>query len=197
MRLLLIDNYDSFTYNLYQLLLLKGKNEFEVLVYRNDRISLSEAQELSPAGIVISPGPGGPHDGGINIDLVRHFLGATPLLGVCLGHQIFAHFFGGRVVRASTACHGKCSMVYHDDSVLFKGVPSPFRVARYHSLCVDPYSFPTDLLVTAQTEDKVIMGFQHLRYPLWGLQFHPESFLTEAGDVVAENFLKMCRHAEK
>jgi anthranilate synthase component 2 len=184
--ILVIDNYDSFTFNLVQLI---GKSE-EVLVRRNDQITLEEIRTFSPRGIVISPGPGRPENAGITTDVIREIGPDTPVLGVCLGHQGIGLAFGGAIVHAPTLMHGKTSQVFHHGTRLFEDVPSPFTATRYHSLVVSAENFPADLEVTARTGDGVIMGLRHRRYPIEGVQFHPESILTEQGEVIVRNWLE-------
>jgi anthranilate synthase/aminodeoxychorismate synthase-like glutamine amidotransferase len=183
--LLVIDNYDSFTYNLVQYL---GELGAEPLVFRNDQVTLDEIQALGPERIVISPGPGDPDDGGISNDLIRE-LGATiPVLGVCLGHQCIGQVYGGKVSRAPRLMHGKVSAVYHNGRGLFNGVPSPFNATRYHSLIVEE-PLPQSLQVTAFTSEGEVMALRHKEYPVSGVQFHPESILTEHGKRILRNFL--------
>jgi anthranilate synthase/aminodeoxychorismate synthase-like glutamine amidotransferase len=184
---LVIDNYDSFTYNLVQYL---GELGAEVCVRRNDQVTLDEIAALRPERIVISPGPGDPGDGGVSNDVIRTFGPATPVLGVCLGHQCIGHVYGGVVARAPRLMHGKTSSVYHNGQGLFNGVPSPFRATRYHSLIVEE-PLPEALQVTAFTRDGEVMGVQHRKYPVAGVQFHPESILTEHGKRILHNFLNM------
>jgi anthranilate synthase component II len=191
-RVLLIDNYDSFTYNLYQYLAELGAN---VTVVRNDAVTVEQAREQEPDLVVISPGPGVPRDAGISVDLIRALGPTTPTLGVCLGHQAVAEAFGGVVTRAPELMHGKASDIMHDGSGVFEGLPSPFSAIRYHSLCAAPEAVPDSLEVTARTESGVIMGLRHRRYPVYGVQFHPESILTEHGKDLLHNFLKMGRVA--
>jgi anthranilate synthase component II len=191
-RVLLIDNYDSFTYNLYQYLAELGAT---VTVVRNDAITVEEAQALQPDLVVISPGPGVPRDSGISIDLIRALGPTTPILGVCLGHQAIAEAFGGVVTRAPELMHGKASDIQHDGSGVFDGLPSPFSAIRYHSLCAAPEAIPDSLEVTARTQSGVIMGLRHKQYPVYGVQFHPESILTEHGKDLLRNFLEMERVA--
>jgi anthranilate synthase/aminodeoxychorismate synthase-like glutamine amidotransferase len=188
--LLLIDNYDSFTYNLYQYL---GELGAQTRVVRNDEISVEEALALEPEAIVISPGPGTPDDAGISLDLIRAAQGAVPLLGVCLGHQSLGQAFGGRIVRAPSLMHGKTSEVHHDGRTIFAGLPQPFTATRYHSLVIAPDSLPECLEVSARTADGVIMAVRHREHPLEGVQFHPESILTTAGKDLLANFLRMTR----
>jgi anthranilate synthase component 2 len=189
--LLLIDNYDSFTYNLFQYLSELGE---EVWVVRNDRISLAEIEAKSPERIVISPGPGTPAQAGISNDIIRHFGGKVPILGVCLGHQCIGYTFGGRVDRASEIKHGKSSLIQHDGKGLFRGLPNPFSAIRYHSLVVMEDSLPECLEVSAQSENGLIMGLRHRQLPIEGVQFHPESIMTEVGKEILKNFIKMGRH---
>jgi anthranilate synthase/aminodeoxychorismate synthase-like glutamine amidotransferase len=184
---LVIDNYDSFTYNLVQYL---GELGAEVCVRRNDQIALDEIAALRPERIVISPGPGDPEDGGVSNDVIRTFGPATPLLGVCLGHQCIGHVYGGVVTRAPRLMHGKTSSIYHNGQGLFNGIPSPFRATRYHSLIVEE-PLPEALQVTAFTRDGEVMALQHREYPVIGVQFHPESILTEHGKRILQNFLNM------
>lgn len=184
---LVIDNYDSFTYNLVQYL---GELGADLAVYRNDEITLEEIAALQPDHIVISPGPGTPDDGGISNDVIREFGPTTPVLGVCLGHQCLGAVYGGTVARAPRLMHGKTSSVYHNGHGLFNGVPSPFKATRYHSLIVEE-PLPEELVVTAFTRDGEVMGLQHRDYPVVGVQFHPESILTEHGKRILRNFLDM------
>ncbi len=182
-----IDNYDSFTYNLVQYL---GRLGAELAIYRNDRVSLDELDELAPSHIVISPGPGTPDEGGISNDVIRHFYHTTPILGVCLGHQCIAHTFGGEVNRASQPMHGKTSAIYHNGDGVLAHLPSPFTATRYHSLLVyEP--LPAELEVTAFTLSGEVMGLQHRHYPTFGVQFHPESILTAEGMRLLENFVQV------
>jgi anthranilate synthase/aminodeoxychorismate synthase-like glutamine amidotransferase len=187
-----LDNYDSFTYNLVQYL---GELGAEVEVRRNDQITLSEIEDLSPERILISPGPCTPQDAGISIELIRHFAGKIPILGVCLGHQAIGAAFGGSVVRARTVMHGKTSQVQHDGATIFRGVQSPMVATRYHSLIVAEKDLPQQLEVSAHTVERdgtnVIMGLRHRKYPVEGVQFHPESVLTEEGKKLIRNFLEL------
>lgn len=182
---LVIDNYDSFTYNLVQYL---GELGADVRVVRNDQVTLDEIRAMKPARIVISPGPGDPEDGGISNDVIRAFGPTTPILGVCLGHQCMGHVYGGVVARAPRLMHGKTSKVYHNGQGLFNGIPSPFVATRYHSLIVEE-PLPESLQVTAFTRDGEVMGLQHHEYPVYGVQFHPESILTEHGKRILQNFM--------
>jgi anthranilate synthase/aminodeoxychorismate synthase-like glutamine amidotransferase len=186
--LLLIDNYDSFTYNLYQYLAELGA---DVSVVRNDALSLDALQDLQPQQIVISPGPGSPKDAGISSAAIRHFAGRVPILGVCLGHQCIAEAFGGSVVNAGEIKHGKLSAVTHDGRGVFAGLPNPFEAIRYHSLAVQPASVPDSLEVSATSETGIIMGLRHRRYAIEGVQFHPESIMTLPGKDLLRNFLMM------
>jgi len=183
--IVVIDNYDSFTYNLVQYL---GELGAELQVYRNDRVSLEEIERQRPSHIVISPGPGDPEDGGISNDVIRHFYQDTPILGVCLGHQCIAHVFGGQVERAPRLMHGKTSAIYHTGQGLFAHLPNPFTATRYHSLIVQE-PLPNELEVSAFTLEGEVMGLVHRQHPLFGLQFHPESILTLEGKQLLENFL--------
>jgi anthranilate synthase component II len=181
-----IDNYDSFTYNLVQYL---GELGCELQVFRNDQVSLGEIRELKPSHIVISPGPGDPNDGGISNDVLRELGPTLPILGVCLGHQCMGHVYGGKVTRAPRLMHGKTSAIYHNGKGLFTGVPNPFRATRYHSLIVEE-PLPDSLQVTAFTREGEVMGLRHKEYPVSGVQFHPESILTEHGRRILQNFLE-------
>lgn len=186
--LLMIDNYDSFTYNIVQYF---GELGEEVLVYRNDKITLEEMEALRPERIVVSPGPCSPEEAGISVAAIRHFAGKVPLLGVCLGHQSIGTAFGGKVVRSSTLMHGKTSPIHHDGKGLFRGLSNPFEATRYHSLIVERASLPECLEVTAWVEEGEIMGLAHNVFPVWGVQFHPESILTVGGMDILRNFLEM------
>lgn len=181
-----IDNYDSFVYNLVQYLLEMGQ---EVRVFRNDRVSLKEIEALRPTHLVISPGPCTPNEAGISLAAIRYFTGKIPILGVCLGHQAIGQAFGGRVVRAKRPVHGKTSLIYHHGKGIYRGLPNPFPAARYHSLVVERGTLPDCLLVTAQTSEGEIMGLRHREHPVEGVQFHPESILTEVGKELLRNFL--------
>ena len=190
---LLIDNYDSFTYNLFHFL---GELGATVEVRRNDKVTVAEALALAPEGIIISPGPCDPDRAGICLDLVKEAAGKLPILGVCLGHQAIGQAFGAKVVRAPVPMHGKLSDVAHRGRGVFAGLPAPISVTRYHSLTLDPESFPHDRLeVTAETEDGVIMGLQHRELPLHGVQFHPESIASEKGHALLRNFLDLADRA--
>ncbi|MEW5954504.1 MAG: aminodeoxychorismate/anthranilate synthase component II [Bacillota bacterium] len=184
--LVMIDNYDSFVYNLYQYLCELGQ---EVHVARNDKITVGEIEAMGPGHIVISPGPCTPNEAGISLQVINHFAGRVPILGVCLGHQAIGQAFGGRVVRAPRLMHGKTSQIFHDGKTVYSGLPSPFTAARYHSLVVEPDSLPTDLEVTAWTSQGEIMGLRHRWYTVEGVQFHPESILTGEGKKLLSVFL--------
>jgi anthranilate synthase/aminodeoxychorismate synthase-like glutamine amidotransferase len=186
--ILLLDNYDSFTYNLAQYL---GELGCEVEVHRNDRISVEQIAQRKPERIVISPGPCTPQEAGICVELIQKLAGKIPILGVCLGHQAIGAAFGGKIIRAPKLFHGKTSQIRHDGSGLFRGLPNPFTATRYHSLIVERKSLPAELQVTAETDDDIIMGIQHRHYPLMGVQFHPESVLTDSGKQLLKNFLSL------
>jgi anthranilate synthase/aminodeoxychorismate synthase-like glutamine amidotransferase len=186
-RMLLIDNYDSFTYNLVQAFAAMGAN---VLVYRNDAITVEEALALEPTHLVISPGPGRPEDAGVSLAMIEAFAGKVPILGVCLGHQSIVQQHGGKIVRAERLMHGKTSMVKHDGETIFASLSNPFEVGRYHSLCAEEASLPEDLYVTAQTDRGEIMGVRHKSLQIEGVQFHPESVLTPEGDELMANFMR-------
>lgn len=187
-RMLLIDNYDSFTYNLVQAFAAQGA---DVLVYRNDTISVDEGLALAPTHLVISPGPGRPEDAGVSLAMIAAFADRIPLLGVCLGHQCLVQHFGGDIVRAERLMHGKTSMASHDGRTVYDGLSQPFEVGRYHSLCAAPASLPAALELTAQTASGEVMGVRHRELPLEGVQFHPESILTPEGDRLMANFMRM------
>ena len=185
--ILMIDNYDSFTYNLVQYL---GELGADLVVHRNDKITLDEIEALAPEKIVISPGPCTPREAGISCDLIRHYAGRVPLLGVCLGHQCIGDVFGGDVVRAGRLMHGKTSLIHHNGEQIFDDLDSPFEATRYHSLIVKKETLPDCLELTAWTAQDEIMGFRHKDYPIWGVQFHPESILTSEGKKLLGNFLQ-------
>ena len=186
--LLMIDNYDSFTYNLVQYL---GELGAEIEVHRNDRISVEEVQARSPSALLVSPGPCDPDKAGISVDLIKAMAGQVPVLGVCLGHQCVGQAFGARIVRADRLMHGKTSPIKHDGRYLFEGMPNPFVATRYHSLAVKRDTVPECLEITAETEAGEIMGLRHKEHPIWGVQFHPESILTEDGRELLRNFMKL------
>ncbi len=186
--ILVIDNYDSFTYNLVQYL---GEMGADLQVVRNDQITLDEIRTLNPSHIVISPGPGDPDDAGISLDVIREFGATTPILGVCLGHQSIGQAYGGVVKRAGKLMHGKTSQIQHTDDVLFAGVPNPFEATRYHSLIVEESTLPDTLLITAYADSGEIMAMRHKEHPVYGVQFHPESILTESGKRILQNFIEV------
>jgi anthranilate synthase/aminodeoxychorismate synthase-like glutamine amidotransferase len=188
--LLLIDNYDSFTYNLFQYLSELGE---EVVVVRNDKVTIGEIETRAPERIVVSPGPGSPEEAGISSEVIRHFAGKVPILGVCLGHQCLGYTYGGKVSRAGEIMHGKSSLIYHDGKGVFKGLPNPFPAIRYHSLAVEEKNLPACLEISARTENGIIMGLRHREYPVEGVQFHPESIMTGVGKDLLKNFLGMGR----
>jgi len=188
--ILIIDNYDSFTYNLVQLF---GELGAQLQVYRNDEIHLDKIKKLNPEGIVISPGPGRPESAGLSVPLIQEFSPRFPILGVCLGHQAIGCAFGGRIVSAPKLMHGKTSQIFHNNHSLFADVSNPFEATRYHSLVVERATLPAELKIIAETADHVIMGLVHQRYPLYGVQFHPESILTGEGKKILKNFLDICQ----
>jgi anthranilate synthase/aminodeoxychorismate synthase-like glutamine amidotransferase len=185
--ILLIDNYDSFTYNLYQMI---AQYNDTVKVVRNDKISLSTIQQLNPAAIILSPGPGHPQEAGICLEVIQRFSGYIPLLGVCLGHQAIVHAFGGKIIQAKQMVHGKASLVFHNEEGIFAGLPIPFLAGRYHSLIADKASLPEVLHIHAYSEPDIIMGIKHKQHLTFGVQFHPESILTPEGYTLMSNFLK-------
>lgn len=187
--ILVIDNYDSFTFNLVQYL---GELGADLQVYRNDQIDVPKVKQLNPNGIVISPGPGRPEHAGISVPLIQQLAAQKPILGVCLGHQALGLAFGGKVVSAPKLMHGKISEIYHSGNDIFQGISNPFEATRYHSLIVEKKSLPSNLKVTAETEDKIIMGLKHQHYPIYSVQFHPESILTSEGKKILKNFLHIC-----
>ena len=186
--ILVIDNYDSFTYNLVQYL---GELGAEIVVFRNNKIDLKGIEKLKPERIIISPGPGYPSEAGISEPVVRTFATQVPILGVCLGHQAIAEVFGGKIVRADRLMHGKTSVIHHKSQDIFKGVENPFEATRYHSLIVERSSLPDCLSITAETDQKEIMGLKHEKYELYGVQFHPESILTKEGKKILRNFIQI------
>lgn len=187
-RIVMIDNYDSFTYNLVQYL---GEMGQELVVVRNDQVTVEELKAKRPDRIVISPGPGSPKDAGISCEAIRTFAGKVPILGVCLGHQCIGEVYGGEVVRNYRLMHGKTSMIYHHGDGVFRGLPNPFEATRYHSLVVKRETCPKALTITAETKEKEIMGLQHKTLPVYGVQFHPESILTTTGKHLLRNFLTL------
>lgn len=186
--LLMIDNYDSFTYNLVQYF---GELGVKLKVFRNDKISIMQIKRFAPSKIVISPGPCSPNEAGISNEVIESFSGKIPILGVCLGHQCIGHVFGGNVVRAGRIMHGKTSKIYHSEKGIFRGMPDPFLATRYHSLLVERKSIPETLEITAWTKEREVMGLQHKKHPTFGVQFHPESIMTEQGKKILANFLKV------
>ena len=186
---LVIDNYDSFTYNLVQYL---GEMQVDMEIHRNDQISIDQIRALKPERILISPGPCSPRESGLSNEIIRTFSSQTPTLGVCLGHQCIGHVFGGEVVRADRLMHGKTSPIYHTGDPLFAGLPNPFTATRYHSLIINRDTMPADLEIIAETRPELeVMGVRHKKLPVWGVQFHPESILTESGKQILANFLKL------
>jgi len=188
--LLIIDNYDSFTYNLVQYF---GELQAQMKIFRNDSLTVAKIRTMKPSQIVISPGPGRPEDAGITVEVIKNFSGKVPILGVCLGHQAIGYAFGGKIVGAKHLMHGKTSKITHNGKDVFKSLTNPFEATRYHSLVIDPKSLPDSLEVTAWTKDKdrEIMGVRHKKFPLWGVQFHPESILTTSGKDILKNFLTL------
>ncbi|GAB4140203.1 MAG: aminodeoxychorismate/anthranilate synthase component II [Ignavibacteriales bacterium] len=188
MKILVIDNYDSFTYNLVQLI---GYFTDDIIVKRNDKISLDEIHNLHPDKIVISPGPGRPEDSGISLDVIKYLGNKIPLLGVCLGHQAIAEVFGGKIVNAPTLMHGKSSEIIHDGKTIYKNLPQNFLAGRYHSLVVERKSLPDEFEISSQTSDEIIMGIRHKEFPIEGIQFHPESIMTKEGKNIIKNWLDL------
>jgi len=188
MKILVIDNYDSFTYNLVQLV---GKFETNILVKRNDELSAKEIEKMNPDKIIVSPGPGRPEDSNISLVAIQTFGKIIPVLGVCLGHQAIGISFGANVIKAKQLMHGKTSLIQHDNKTLFKNVPQHFEATRYHSLIIEKKSLPTSLEITAQTDEGVIMGVRHKKFPIEGIQFHPESILTIEGKTIIKNWLSL------
>ena len=184
--LLIIDNYDSFTYNLVQYF---GELKADMQIFRNDALSIEQLKKMNPEKIVISPGPGRPEGAGISVDIIKKFAGKIPILGVCLGHQCIGYAYGGNIIRAKKLMHGKTSQISHNGKGIFEGTPNPFEATRYHSLVIERETLPECLEVTAESEDKEIMGVHHKQFPLWGVQFHPESILTTSGMDILKNFL--------
>ncbi|MFH0839133.1 MAG: aminodeoxychorismate/anthranilate synthase component II [Candidatus Omnitrophota bacterium] len=192
--IIVIDNYDSFTYNLVQYL---GELKQDLLVFRNDKITTAKMQSLRPAHIIISPGPGYPKDAGISSEVIAYFKDKVPILGVCLGHQCIGEVFGGKIVHAKTLMHGKTSFIYHNGKTIFKNIKNPFEATRYHSLVIERKSLPGDLELIAQTNDEEIMAVRHRQFPVWGVQFHPESILTKEGKHILSNFLSVTKEFGK
>ena len=188
MQIVIIDNYDSFTFNLVHYILETG---VDVKVFRNDEINIDELKSLNPGGIVISPGPGRPKNAGISLKIVKQFSGTIPILGVCLGHQVIAQNFGAEIIQAKKIMHGKTSKIFCDEKFLFIGIKSSFTIMRYHSLAVSKENFPENLIITARTKDDEIMGIRHKKHPTFGVQFHPESFMTELGHTLIQNFINI------
>ena len=186
--ILMIDNYDSFTYNLVQYL---GELGQDIKVFRNDKITIGRIKKLKPKKIVISPGPGRPEDAGVSCEIIKKFAGRIPMLGVCLGHQCIGFVYGAAIISARRLMHGKTSFIYHNQQTIFKGIANPFEATRYHSLIVKKSSLPKSLEITAWTKENEIMGLKHRDYLLWGVQFHPESILTKVGKNILKNFLKL------
>ena len=186
--LLMIDNYDSFTYNLVQHL---GEIGEDIKVFRNDRVTIKDIEKLKPKSIVISPGPCTPKEAGVSVDVIKYFAGKIPILGVCLGHQAIAAAFGGDIIRAPRLMHGKTSMIYHDGKTIYEGLPNPFEATRYHSLIIKKETLPSCLEITAWTDQDEIMGVRHKEFIVEGVQFHPESILTKVGKTLLKNFLKL------
>ncbi|MDV4152664.1 aminodeoxychorismate/anthranilate synthase component II [Clostridium sp. AL.422] len=188
--LLMIDNYDSFVFNLVRYIEELGE---EVIIYRNDKISIEEIKELKIDGIIISPGPKSPKEAGISLDILHNFKGIKPILGICLGHQCIGHYFNSKVAKGKEPVHGKISYINHKEVDLFEGIKNPLRVTRYHSLIIDNENLNEDIEVTSYTEDNIIMGIRHKKYPIFGLQFHPEAEMTEDGHKLLENFIKITK----
>ncbi len=188
MKILVIDNYDSFTYNLVQLL---GKEVSSIIVKRNDEITIEEIGELNPDKILISPGPGKAEDSNVSLECVKEFGGKIPILGVCLGHQAIGIAYGGNVIKAPVLMHGKTSLINHDDKTIFTNIPQKFCATRYHSLIIENSSLPDELEISASTDDNIIMGIRHKNYPIEGIQFHPESILTDEGKYIINNWVRL------
>ncbi|SDG53178.1 anthranilate synthase component 2 [Thermoanaerobacter thermohydrosulfuricus] len=192
--ILIIDNYDSFTYNLYQYV---GEMSKEIFVIRNDEVSVKDIEKLNPEKIILSPGPGRPENAGICVDVIKILEDKIPILGICLGHQAIGYAYGAKIVKADKIMHGKTSLVFHKGEEIFKDIKNPIEAMRYHSLVIDRQTLPRDLEITAYTEEGVIMGVRHKMYPVYGLQFHPESILTEQGKEILRNFLEVGYHVTR
>ncbi|MEQ6359603.1 aminodeoxychorismate/anthranilate synthase component II [Thermoanaerobacter thermohydrosulfuricus] len=192
--ILIIDNYDSFTYNLYQYV---GEMSKEIFVIRNDEVSVKDIEKLNPEKIILSPGPGRPENAGICVDVIKSLEDKIPILGICLGHQAIGYAYGAKIVKADKIMHGKTSLVFHKGEEIFKDIKNPIEAMRYHSLVIDRQTLPRDLEITAYTEEGVIMGVRHKMYPVYGLQFHPESILTEQGKEILRNFLEVGYHVTR
>lgn len=188
MKILIIDNYDSFTYNLVQLI---GYFDVEIIIRRNDKTSIEEISIIKPDKIVISPGPGRPEDSGISLSIIKYLGNKIPILGVCLGHQAIAQVFGGKIINAPNLMHGKSSEIIHDGKTIYKNIPQSFLAGRYHSLVVDKNSLPDFFEISAKTEDDIIMGIRHKMYPIEGIQFHPESIMTKEGKLLIKNWIEL------
>lgn len=192
--ILIIDNYDSFTYNLVQFV---GELGGEISVFRNDSMTADEVEKINPSHIILSPGPKRPEDSGVCIDVIKRFKERFPILGVCLGHQAIGYVFGGKIINAPEILHGKLSYIHHDGKTIFKGLKNPFHATRYHSLAVDSLDLPDELEISAKTKNGTVMGIRHKKYPVEGVQFHPESFLTEGGKKLLKNFLSLLSFQKK
>ncbi|MBT1278869.1 aminodeoxychorismate/anthranilate synthase component II [Thermoanaerobacter sp. CM-CNRG TB177] len=192
--ILIIDNYDSFTYNLYQYV---GEMNHKIFVIRNDEVSVKDIEKLNPEKIILSPGPGRPENAGICVDVIKSLGDKIPILGICLGHQAIGYAYGAKIVKANKIMHGKTSLVFHKGEEIFKDIKNPIEAMRYHSLVIDRQTLPRDLEITAYTEEGVIMGVRHKMYPVYGLQFHPESILTEQGKEILRNFLEVRYHVTR
>ncbi|ADH61134.1 glutamine amidotransferase of anthranilate synthase [Thermoanaerobacter mathranii subsp. mathranii str. A3] len=192
--ILIIDNYDSFTYNLYQYV---GEMNNKIFVIRNDEVSVKDIEKLNPEKIILSPGPGRPENAGICVDVIKSLGDKIPILGICLGHQAIGYAYGAKIVKANKIMHGKTSLVFHKGEEIFKDIKNPIVAMRYHSLVIDRQTLPRDLEITAYTEEGVIMGVRHKMYPVYGLQFHPESILTEQGKEILRNFLEVGCHVTR
>ena len=191
---LMIDNYDSFVYNLIRYL--EELNE-EVIIYRNDKITLKEIENMKLDGIIISPGPKSPKEAGLSLDIIDKFKGEIPILGICLGHQCIGHYFGGNIIKGKEPIHGKISYINHNEDGIFKNIKNPLRVTRYHSLIVDNEHIPSCLEITSKTEDYLIMGIKHKEYDIYGVQFHPEAEMTEEGHSMLKNFIDICKNHKR